>query len=60
MLIADLHRQAKSVLFHGDVLLAKRLCVLPSRNVLHLLLVLPQALVLVLALVQVKTFCYCQ
>jgi hypothetical protein len=36
-----------------------RLCVLPSRNVLHLLLV-PQALVLVLALVLVKTSCYCQ
>jgi hypothetical protein len=56
MLIADLHRQARNVLFHGDVLLAKRLCALPSRNVLHLLLVLPQALVLVL--VQPQTLGY--
>jgi hypothetical protein len=45
MLIADRHRQARSVLPHGDEHAWMRLCALPSRNVLHLLLV-PQALVL--------------
>jgi hypothetical protein len=57
MLIADRHRQARSVLLHGDEHAWMRLCALPSRNVLHLLLVLPQALVLVLGLVCLQIFC---